>query len=210
MGTVIKLGGNDDDPVSPLLRSILFFNNSVRTRSPLFRGFPAPPIVSYNNAVDFIGCGTEGAMPCRQLPIPDCAGKDFWTADGGALFADCFPLQDAKGDVLAHRIRFNAYNRAPGPNLAELDQDRVSAPVAFAGTLALGKWDRAAIERMFTPDKTSRLATGGCSLQYTGEDLTCVGMGGPVGAILPSGTWYDLELPFRYPFVAVLQRAAGR
>ena len=149
-------------------------------------------------------------MPCRQLPIPDpsCAGKDFWTADGGALFADCFPLQDAKGDALPHRIRFNAYNRAPGPQLAEIDKDRVSAPVAFAGTLAVGEWDRAAIERMFTPDRTSPLATGGCSLQYIGGDLTCVGIGGPVGAILPSGTWYDLELPFRYPFVAVLQRAA--
>jgi hypothetical protein len=212
MGTVIKLGGNDDDPNSPLLRSILFFNNSLRTRSPLFRGFPAPPIVSYNNAVEFIGCGTDGAMPCRQLPIPDpsCAGKDYWTVDGGALFADCFPLQDAKGNALPHRIRFNAYNRAPGPQLAEIDKDRVSAPVAFAGPLAVGEWDRAAIERMFTPDSTSPLATGGCSLQYIGGDLTCVGIGGPVGAILPSGTWYDLELPFRYPFIAALQRAVLR
>ena len=101
-------------------------------------------------------------MPCRQLPIPDpsCAGKDFWTADGGALFADCFPLQDAKGDALPHRMRFNAYNRAPGPKLGEIDKDRVSAPVAFAG--AIGVWDNgivAAIERMFTPDKTSPLAT---------------------------------------------------
>ena len=149
-------------------------------------------------------------MPCRQLPIPDCPGKDYWTADGGALFADCFPLRDAKGDALPHRIRFNAYNRVPGPKLTELDEDRVSAPVAFAGTLVSGEWDRAAIERMFTPDKTSQLATGGCSLLYIRGELTCVSIGGPVGAILPSGTWYDLELPFRYPFVAVLQRAAAR
>jgi hypothetical protein len=62
---------------------------------------------------------------------------------------------------------------------------------------------------MFTSSSTP-LATGGCSLQYIGGDLTCVGAGGPVGAILPSGTWYDLDLPFRYPFVAVLQRAAPR
>jgi hypothetical protein len=34
-----------------------------------------------------------------------------------------------------------------------------------------------------------------------------VGRGGPVGAILPNG-WYNLELPFGYPFVAVHQRAA--
>jgi hypothetical protein len=126
------------------------------------------------------------------------------------LFADCFPLHDAKDNALPHRIRFNAYNRAPGPKLVELDKDRVSAPVAFAGALALGRWDRAAIERMFRPSATSPLATGGCSLQYTGGDLACVGIGGPVGAIFPSGTWYDLELPFRYPFVAVLQRAAPR
>jgi hypothetical protein len=51
-------------------------------------------------------------MPWRQLPIPDpsCVGKDFWTADGGALFADCFPLRDAKGNALPHRMSFNAYN----------------------------------------------------------------------------------------------------
>ena len=149
-------------------------------------------------------------MSCRQLPIPDCPGKDFWTADGGALFADCFPLRDAKGNALPHRMSFNAYNRAPGPKLAEIDKDRVSTPVAFAGTLVAGEWDRAGIERMFTPSRTSPLATGGCSLLYIRGDLTCVGIGGPVGAILPSGTWYDLELPFRYPFVAVLQRAASR
>ena len=61
---------------------------------------------------------------------------------------------------------------------------------------------------MFTPTRTSPLASGGCSLRYTGGDLTCVGTGGPLGAILSNGTWYDLELPFPYPFVAVLQRAA--
>ena len=212
MGTVIKLGGNDRDPDSPLLRSILFFNNSVRTRSPLFRASLAPPILSYNNAVSFIGCGTEGAMPCRQLPIPDppCAGKDFWTVDGGALFADCFPLQDAKGNALPHRMRFNAYDRAPAPKLGEIDKDRVSAPIAFAGSLALGQWDRPAVERMFRPDKTSLLAAGGCSLEYAAGELTCVGRGGLVGAILPNGSWYDLQLPFGYPFAAVLQRAAEK
>ena len=151
-------------------------------------------------------------MPCRQLPIPDpsCAGKDFWTVDGGALFADCFPLRDAKGNALPHQMSFNAYNRAPGPKFGEIDKDRVSAPVAFADALAVAGGDRAAIDRMFTPNRTSPLATSGCFLEYSGGDLACVGIGGPVGAILPNGTWYDLELPFRYPFVAVLQRAAAR
>ena len=61
LGTVIKLGGADDwDPDGPLLKRIHFFNNSIRTRSPLFRGSPAPPITSYNNAVQFTGCGQHG------------------------------------------------------------------------------------------------------------------------------------------------------
>ena len=107
-------------------------------------------------------------------------------------------------------MRFNAYDRAPAPKLAEIDKDRVSAPIAFAGLSALGQWDRPAVERMFTPDRTSPLAAGGCSLAYTAGDLTCVGRGGLVGAILPNGTWYDLQLPFGYPFAAVLQRAAEK
>jgi hypothetical protein len=170
--------------------------------------FPAPPIFSYNNAVNFLGCGKEGAIWCRQMPIPEpsCAGKDFWTADGGALFADCFSLRDVKG--LPHRMSFNAYDRAPTPKIGEIDKDRVSVPVAFAGLWAPGQWDRPAVERMFTPDRTSPLAASGCALEYTGGNLSCVGRGGPVGAILPNGAWYNLELPFGYPFVAVHQRAA--
>src|SRR4051794_9111533 len=210
MGTVIKLGGDDDHPDRPLLRSILFFNNSLMTRSPLFRGFPSPPIISYNNAVEFVGCGTRGAVSCRQQPAPDasCAGKDWWTADGSSLVADCFSLQDGRGHTLRHRMRFNAYNREPGPKLGEIDGDRVSAPIAFDHALGAGKRDRATIERLFTPERTSRLAAAGCLLRYVGRDLACAGAGGPVGAFLPNGTWFDLELPFGSPFVAVLERAA--
>jgi hypothetical protein len=51
MGTVIKRGGDDRDPSAPLFTFLPFFNNSVRTRSPLFRGFPGPAIISHNNAV---------------------------------------------------------------------------------------------------------------------------------------------------------------
>jgi len=68
MGTAIKLGGDDANPGHPLLKRIFFFNNSLRTRSPLFRGSPTPPITSYNNAVEFTGCGTLGPVPCRQQP----------------------------------------------------------------------------------------------------------------------------------------------
>src|SRR3954468_15154559 len=167
MGTVNKLGGDDDHPDRPLLRSILFFNNSLKTRSPLFRGFPSPPIISYNNAVAFVGCGTRGAASCRQQPAPDpsCAGRDFWTAEGGSLFADCFSSQDAEGRSLGHRMRFNAYNRAPGPKLGEIDGDRVSATFAFDQALRAGKRDRATFERRFTPDETSRWASAGCLVE---------------------------------------------
>ena len=46
MGTVVKLGGDDRDPSAQLLTSLPFFNNSLRTRSPLFRGFPGPAIIA--------------------------------------------------------------------------------------------------------------------------------------------------------------------
>jgi hypothetical protein len=197
-----------------LLTSIFFFNNSLRTRSPLFRGSPAPPIVSYNNAVEFTGCGTLGAVPCRQQPSPDptCAGKDFWTLDGGALFADCFPLRGGAGNALSHRMRFNAYNRAPGPKLEELDKDRVPVSVAFSGRLAPGAPNRADIDKLFAVDAGSHLATGGCHIQYVSGDLTCTGTGAPIGAMLPDGSRFDLDLPFRYPFSEVVRRAteAGR
>jgi hypothetical protein len=64
-------------------------------------------------------------------------------------------------NALPHQMRFNAYDRAPAPKLGEIDKDRVSAPIAFAGSSAPGQWDRPAVERMFTPDRTSPLAAGG-------------------------------------------------
>ena len=92
LGTIIKLGGGNN-PELPLLDRFLFFNNSLQTRSPLFRGSPAPPITSYNNAVQFTGCGKDDPRPCRQDPDPDpsCTGEEFWTMDRQALVGDCFP-----------------------------------------------------------------------------------------------------------------------
>ena len=91
-GTIIKLGGGNNLE-SPLLDRMLFFNNSLETRSPLFRASPAPPITSYNNAVQFTGCGKDDPRPCRQDPEPDpsCTGQEFWTTDRQALVGDCFP-----------------------------------------------------------------------------------------------------------------------
>jgi hypothetical protein len=70
LGTIIKLGGGNN-PEIPLLDRVLFFNNSLQTRSPLFRGSPGPAITIYNNAVQFIGCGKDDPRPCRQDPDPD-------------------------------------------------------------------------------------------------------------------------------------------
>ena len=114
LGTIIKLGGGRNLE-APLLDRILFFNNSLQTRSPLFRASPAPPITSYNNAVQFTGCGKDDPRPCRQDPDPDpsCTGEEFWTTDRQAIVADCFPLRDSKGKPIPHRMRHNAYNRAP-------------------------------------------------------------------------------------------------
>jgi len=58
--------------------------------------------------VTFVGCGTEGAVFCRQYPITEsaCADRDFWTKDRQALVADCFALKDAAGQALPHRMSF--------------------------------------------------------------------------------------------------------
>jgi hypothetical protein len=201
-GTVIKLGADDDHPDAPLLERLFFFNNSLRTRSPLFRASPAPPITSYNNAVEFIGCGLDGPAACRQEPTSEpCKDKDFWTRDANALYARCFPLQSTGGGLIPHRIRFNAYNRVPEPELDEVDRDRLSTSVVFA---AKGdSLDSKGAEEAFRTASNSPLANGGCVLAYADGDLRCVGAGGPVGAMLPGGERFDIYLPFRFPFVDV-------
>jgi len=198
-GTVMKFGGDDDDPHAPLLDRILFFNNSIRTRSPLFRGSPAPPVVSYNNAVDFTGCGRSGARSCRQHPIsePKCGKRALWTADGQALFADCFPLAATGG---THRVEYNAYSKAPGDGAKSLDQARVRARPTFAGAIEAGSPDQRGVEQLFRIVPSSPLAHAGCVLRYSVSDVTCEGVGAPVGAMLPQGGRFDIPLPFKFPF----------
>ena len=103
-------------------------------------------------------------------------------------------------------MRFNAYNRAPGPKLVGIDRDRVPASVAFVGSVA-GRSASSAAERMFAIDATSSLAHSGCRLAYDKGDLTCFEIGAPVGALLPDGGRFDLEIPFRFPFTEVLRQA---
>ena len=105
-------------------------HNSLRTRSPLFRGFPGPAIISHNNALTFVG--TEGAVFCRQYPITEssCADRDFWTKDRQALVADCFGLTDAAGQALPHRMSSNAYSHELGSKLASVDRQALAAEIA--------------------------------------------------------------------------------
>jgi hypothetical protein len=204
-GTAVKFGGDDDEP---LLERVLFFNNSLLTRSPLFRGSPGPPITSYNNAVTFIGCGPDGDVSCKQEV--DCSDKALWTEDRRALFADFFPILDNHGRAIGHRMRFNAYNRALDGSIGKLDEERVSAPVRFEGTIPAGMASAAEIEKIFAIEPDSPLARAGCHLRYVNGDLTCIGSGAPVGAFLPDGKRFDLALPFHYPFTQILDQAGGK
>jgi hypothetical protein len=192
-----------------LLDRILFFNNSLQTRSPLFRASPAPPITSYNNAVQFTGCGKDDPRPCRQDPEPDpsCTGEEFWTTDRQALVADCFPLRDLKGKPIPHRMRHNAYNRAPDGKLNSVEADRVTAPVEFPETGIAQPVNRAAVEAIFAVPENSSLAMAGCALRYADGDVECTGKPHPVGALLPDGRRFDLALPFGFPFNEIVKGA---
>jgi len=99
-------------------------------------------------------------------------------------------------------MRFNAYNRAPGPTLDGIDKDRVPASVAFVGPSGVGS-----VESLFAIDAGSPLASGGCRVQYANGKLTCDGTGGLVGAVLPNRERFDVELPFGFPFIDVLRDA---
>jgi hypothetical protein len=199
-GTVIKLGGDDAKPTAPLLDRILFFNNSVRTRSPLFRGVPGPAIVSLNNVVQFIGCGASGEGACRQeaLSEPQCGDRARWTADRQALFADCFSLTTV-GDE-PHRWRYNLYNRLPGAELAAFDEDRVRGVPAFDGAIASGTRDWARVAQVFAPPPSGAFENSGCRLRYERSDLHCVDGTAPLGAITADGRPFEVALPFGYPF----------
>jgi hypothetical protein len=68
----------------------------------------------------------------------------------------------------------------------------------------------AEIERIFAIDSESPLAHAGCQLRYAKGDLTCIGSGAPVGALLPDGRRFDLSLPFHYPFTQILDEAPSK
>ena len=87
----------------------------------------------------FIGCGTEGAVFCRQYPITEssCVDRDFWTKDRQALVADCFGLTDAAGQALPHRMSFNAYSHDSAEARERRPAGTGSRNRVFSGSLAL-------------------------------------------------------------------------
>jgi hypothetical protein len=208
LGTVIKMGANDEAPDWPVLDGIHFFNNSLRTRSPLYRGAPGPPITSYNNAVEFTACARTDVPSCRQVPTNDrsCVGEQFRTADDLAVFAACFAVRGRDGRAVPHVMRFNAYNRPPA-GLDGIDRDRLAASPAFLGDVR-DKSPRAVSAALFSIHGGHPLATAGCALRYSGGHLACEAGPSVVGAMMPDGTWFDLDLPFRFPFLDVFRGAA--
>jgi hypothetical protein len=107
-------------------------------------------------------------------------------------------------------MRFNAYNRGLGAAIDRIEQDRVAAPVTFEGGIPPGIVSAAEIKKIFAISTDSPLAIAGCQLRYANGDLMCEGRGAPIGALLPNGEWFDLELPFRFPFTEVLQKASAK
>ena len=205
LGTVIKMGVNEEAPDWPVLDRVHFFNNSLRTRSPLFRGAPGPPITSYNNAVEFTACAATDEPSCRQVPTdePSCVGEHFRTHDDSAVVAACFSVRDRYGRAVPHVMRFNAYNRPPA-TLDDIDRDRVRASPAFRGSVR-DRTPRAVSSGLFSISRGHPLATSGCALRYSDGNLACEACPSVVGAMLPDGSWFDLDLPFRFPFIDVFR-----
>jgi hypothetical protein len=105
-------------------------------------------------------------------------------------------------------MRFNAYNHPLGPRLDDINQDRVPASVLYVGSVTNGMAHLAALEKIFIIDPASPLATDGCRLVYASGSLLCLDGPAPVGAILPSGRRFDLDLPFRFPFTEALRETS--
>lgn len=204
-GVILKTG--DKRKVGfPYFDWISIFNNSWRTRSPLFSSKHASPLSHFNNAIAFTGCGLEGPWHCRQIPAPpeDCvAGKkgtrgrvalrQFWTSDGGALVADCFTVTSgpAQPDERVTETRdvehafcrdvvnrpFDGFPYRDGPCELVVDPDLFIA--GGGGDLRL---------KQPIDGCQPRLAKGVVIAD-------CNSSGPPVGALLADGSLFDFDIP---------------
>jgi len=190
----------------PYFERISIFNNSWRTRSPLFSSKHASPLSHFNNAVAFTGCGLDGPWNCRQVPAPleECrpgnrgtrgrvALNRFWTRDGDALVADCFSVTPGPAEPdervattrhVEHVFCSDLYNRAvdgmpyPQGRCAPAVQEQVFATQAGV-------------------DLSLRTPMQGC-LPTPKNDAVfpdCDRSGPLIGAMMADGSLYDLSIP---------------
>ena len=203
-GAVLKTGDKRKTGF-PYLDHIAIFNNSWRTRSPLFASKHAAPLTHFNNAIEFTGCGLSGPLSCRQVPAPlqYCqAGnkrtrgrvplRQFWTEDGGALVADCFTFTPGPAEPddrvsgvrdVDHLFCRDAYNRAPTrPEYLKADCAEIVRDPIFAGS----------------GDHRLALAApiAGCRPMLEGGRIRpdCSENAIPVGAYTRTGVLFDMEI----------------
>jgi len=200
-GMVLKTGDNLKRGF-PYLRGISIFNNSWRTRSPLFAGGHASPLSHFNNAISFTGCGLDGPWHCRQIPEPlqDCGPGNkstrgrvglpqTWTKDGSALVADCFSFTPgpAEPDERARATRHAAH---------VFCRDAFDRPfeTSFYGSEDCEPVLRA---QLFREDLRLAEPLRGCRVRVERDVVVpdC-GLEGPeMGAIQGGGALFDVDIP---------------
>ncbi|MEM9061415.1 MAG: hypothetical protein AAGD13_13210 [Pseudomonadota bacterium] len=201
-GVVLK-GGDKRKSEFPYMDWISIFNNSWRTRSPLFSGKHAAPLSHFNNAVAFTGCGLDGPDACRQVPAPEqycragnkrtrgrVALSQFWTADDAALVADCFTFTPGPAEpddrvddlrAVSHRFCRDVFDR-------EID----SLPYPH------GSCDRSVVAGLFADGKglDAPQQIAGCTPVVSDGRVepNCERGGTLVGAVQEDGSLFDMEI----------------
>jgi len=204
-GVILKTGDKRKAGF-PYFDWISIFNNSWRTRSPLFSSKHASPLSHFNNAIAFTGCGLEGPRHCRQDPAPPgyCAAGNkgtrggvaldqFWTSDGGALVADCFTVTPGPAQPdervagtrdIAHAYCRDVVNRSfDGLPYRDGACELVVVPDLFVaaegGDLRLKRPIKGCQPRL-----ARGVVVADCGLP-----------GPPVGALLSDGGLFDFDIP---------------
>jgi hypothetical protein len=204
-GVVLKTGDKRKTKF-PYFEWISIFNNSWRTRSPLFSSKHAAPLSHFNNAIAFTGCGLDGPWHCRQIPAPleYCkAGNkrtrgrvglaQIWTADDQALVADCFSLTPGPAEP---------DERVPETRDVRHAFCRDVVNKQFDGLpYGSGKCGLVVNAKVFAADRGEDLrlseAIEGCR-PVPGQAVVAVdcGLSGPqIGALQKDGSLFDIDIP---------------
>ncbi|MEM6934654.1 MAG: right-handed parallel beta-helix repeat-containing protein, partial [Pseudomonadota bacterium] len=204
-GAILKTGDKRKAKF-PYLDRISIFHNSWRTRSPIFSSKHASPLSHFNNLIEFTGCGTDGPLHCRQIPVPDqycqpgnkrtrgrVALRQYWTDDGGALVADCATMTpgpaepDDRASItrkVSHIFCRDMVNRS----FSGLQHGSGSCGLKLAS-------DGFAASRNGVPEL--RETASGCRVLIDGGAATpdCDGFGDLIGAHDAFGRRHDFSLP---------------